>query len=82
MTCFTLSVSYVQKKITEHVKVVGRYPSPTSGSFLTKKAELSFGEGDSQHRNLLKLSIKQYEKMWDSLYVEKYEKMWDRVVDT
>jgi hypothetical protein len=34
------------------------YPSPTSGSFLTKKAEKSFGEGDLQRRNLLKLSIK------------------------
>ena len=41
--------------------------------FLQKKAELSFGEGDSQRRNLLKLSIKKYKKMWDSLYVEKYE---------
>lgn len=58
------------------------YLSPTSGSFLTKKAELSFGEGDSQRRNLLKLSIKKYKKMLDSLYVEKYEKMWDRVVRT
>ena len=72
MTCFTLSVSYVQKKLTEHAKAV-LYPSPTSGSFLTKKAELSCGEGDSHRMNLLKLSIKKYEKMWDSLYVEKYE---------
>ena len=56
------------------------YPSPNSGSFLRKKAELSFGEGDLQRRNLLKLSIKKYKKMLDSLYVEKYKKMWDRVV--
>jgi hypothetical protein len=28
---------------------------------VTKKAEISFGEGDSQRRNLLKLSIKKYE---------------------
>jgi len=56
------------------------YSSPTSGSFLTKKAELSFGKGDLQRRNLLKLSIKKYKKMLNSLYIEKYEKMWDRVV--
>ena len=62
------------------VVVAVSYPSPTSGSFLTKKAELSSGEGDSQRRNLLKLSIKKYKKKLDSLYVEKYEKMWDRVV--
>ena len=60
------------KKLTEHAKAV-LYPSPTSGSFLTKKAELSFGEGDLQRRNRLKLSIKKYEKMWDSLNVEKYK---------
>ena len=28
---------------------------------VTKKAEISFGEGDSQRRNPLKLSIKKYE---------------------
>ena len=80
MTCFTLSVSYVQKKSQSTRKRSVWYLSPTSGSFLTKKAELSFSEGDSQRRNLLKLSIKKYEKMLDSLYVKKYEKMWDRVV--
>ncbi len=79
MTCFTLSVSYVRKKLTEHPKAVS-YPSPTSGSFLTKKAELSYTEGDSQRRNQLKLRKKKYKKMLDSLYVEKYEIMWDRVV--
>ena len=80
MTCFTLSVSYVQKKITEHAKAVGMVFITNFRFFSYKKAELSFSEGDSQRRNLLKLSIKKYEKMLDSLYVEKYEKMWDRVV--
>jgi len=42
--------------------------------FLQKKTELSFGEGDLQLRNLLKLSVKKYEKMLDSLHVKKYEK--------
>ncbi len=51
-----------------------------SGSFLTKKEELSFGEADSQCRNLLGLSIKKYEYLWNSLYVEKYEYLWNRVV--
>ena len=51
-----------------------------SGSFLTKKEELSFGEADSQRRNRLGLSIKKYEYLWNSLYVEKYEYLWNRVV--
>ncbi len=51
-----------------------------SGSFLTKKAELSFGEADSQRRNPLGLSIKKYGYLWNSLYVKKYEYLWNRVV--
>ncbi len=51
-----------------------------SGSFLTKKEELSFGEADSQRRNPLGLSIKKYEYLWNSLYVKKYEYLWNRVV--
>ena len=38
-----------------------------SGFFLTKIAELSFGEADSQRRNPLGLSIKKYEYLWNSL---------------
>ena len=52
-----------------------------SGSFLTKKEELSFGEADSQRRNPLGLSIKKYEYLWNSLYIKKYEYLWNRVVD-
>ncbi len=51
-----------------------------SGSFLTKKVERTFGEVDSQRRNPLKLSIKNYEYLLNSLYVKKYEYFWDRVV--
>ncbi len=51
-----------------------------SGSFLTKKEELSFGEADSQRRNPLGLSIKKYEYLWNSLYVKKYDYLWNRVV--
>ncbi len=43
------------------VWVWGGRASVRSGTFLTKKAELSFGEGDSQRRNPLKLRIKKYE---------------------
>jgi hypothetical protein len=52
-----------------------------SGSFLTKKEELSFSEADSQRRNPLGLSIKKYEYLWNSLYVKKYEYLWNRVVE-
>ncbi len=41
--------------------VRGGCASVRSGSFLTKKAELSFGKGGSQCRNPSKLSIKKYE---------------------
>ncbi len=51
-----------------------------SGSFHTKKVERTFGEIDSQRRNPLKLSIKNYEYFLNSLYVKKYEYFWDRVV--
>jgi hypothetical protein len=58
----------------------GRGMRQLSGSFLTKKEELSFGEADSQRRNPLGLSIKKYEYLWNSLYVKKYEYLWNRVV--
>ncbi len=51
-----------------------------SGSFLTKKEELSLGKADSQRRNPLRFSIKKYEYLWNSLYVKKYEYLWNRVV--
>ena len=48
--------------------------------FSYKKVESIFGEVDSQRRNPLKLSIKNYEYLLNSLYVKKYEYFWDRVV--
>ena len=67
MTCFTLSVSYVQENLAEHAKIEKKPWRGTrklisaSGSFLTKKVERTFGEAAFLRRNLLKRSIKNYE---------------------
>ncbi len=73
MTCFTLSVSYVQDNLTEHAKIVKKSMARhkklsgkqeeirASGSLLTKKVERTFGEAAFIRRNPLKCSKKNYE---------------------
>jgi len=73
MTCFTLSVSYVQenlestpkmsKKMAGHKKLSGKQEEIVCVRFffLTKKVERTFGEAAFSRRNPLKRSIKKYE---------------------
>ena len=86
MTWFTLSVLYVQENHLMFLRIFSITSQPklsifsASGSFLTKKVDQAFDEVDSQCRNPLKLGIKNYEYLLNSLYVKKYEYFWDRVV--
>ena len=60
MTCFALSVSYVQENLAEHAKIVKKRWGGTrkfisvSGYFLTKKVERTFCEAPFLRTNLLK----------------------------
>ena len=81
MTCFTLSVSYVQENLAEHAIIVkktmaGHKKINKCIRFFsyTKKVERTFGEAAFLRRNPLKCSIKNYEEMSYSLYVKNYEK--------